>query len=310
MELNVKWWQTQEMLPDLEAICCHLNEARQPMNAVLKCTALFKALNSLWTAHKRSRGSPLDSDSQALTTLFLEGISEDKINTLCTADITKRLASLDDPILDHKILRSSKEYRPNQRVPEKLQKEAASEYNKFMRTYNRWDRDPTPENTTSLMKKLGQILYIVRSNIAHGEKTPHGPDLAKADRDRTVSELCIPVIERFFDLFFDSPSNLLVVYGTLAPGESNDFLLSQFKGDWFRGRLRGSLKTQDNLLVFQWGSKPNTIEVQLFRSLELSDCWKIIDDFEGSAYRRILVPVEITDRGRIVVANIYADSFE
>ena len=47
------------------------------------------------------------------------------------------------------------------------------------------------------------------------------------------------------------------------------------------------------------------IEVHLFSSNLLPESWTKLDQFEGSEYQRILIPVKMTSG--ICVANIYVD---
>jgi gamma-glutamylcyclotransferase (GGCT)/AIG2-like uncharacterized protein YtfP len=48
------------------------------------------------------------------------------------------------------------------------------------------------------------------------------------------------------------------------------------------------------------------IRVQLLRAAEgLPNLWERLDEIEGAAYERILVPAE-TDGGELVIANLYA----
>jgi hypothetical protein len=50
------------------------------------------------------------------------------------------------------------------------------------------------------------------------------------------------------------------------------------------------------------------IGVQLLRGAgRLPDLWRRLDEIEGAAYERILVPVE-TDAGELVIANLFAGS--
>jgi gamma-glutamylcyclotransferase (GGCT)/AIG2-like uncharacterized protein YtfP len=100
----------------------------------------------------------------------------------------------------------------------------------------------------------------------------------------------------------------LVTYGTLSPGCMNHHQVSALKGRWQRGTVNGWL-TEGG-----WGSALGfpgltldplgpTVEVYLFESEELSDHWPRLDEFEGSAYQRVVTQVR-TDDGD-VPANIY-----
>lgn len=102
----------------------------------------------------------------------------------------------------------------------------------------------------------------------------------------------------------------LLVYGTLAPGEPNEHLLRTIGGSWkkhvfVRGYHypEGWGKTE-GFPAFRWDPDVGRVPVQLFTSHWLPEHWSRLDAFEGSGYRRIVVPV-YDPGGFYTVANIY-----
>jgi gamma-glutamylcyclotransferase (GGCT)/AIG2-like uncharacterized protein YtfP len=145
---------------------------------------------------------------------------------------------------------------------------------------------------------------VVRSNLQHGEKFASA-DPARVARDRVISERAARVLERFFDLLFARPSTALAAYGSLAPGGEHHPELDRAGGHWApavaRGQLRGGPLPR---LTPMPAADP--IRVQLLRAAEgLPNLWERLDEIEGAAYERILVPAE-TDCGELVIANLYA----
>jgi gamma-glutamylcyclotransferase (GGCT)/AIG2-like uncharacterized protein YtfP len=116
-------------------------------------------------------------------------------------------------------------------------------------------------------------------------------------------------LEKGIDELLDFPSHRLAVYGSLAPGAENHWVLSELHGLWTRGTVKGHRDAAGwgQTLGFPaliWDPNGEEIAVDLFHSPELPQHWERIDEFEGDDYQRILVPVE---RGAdVVVANIYA----
>lgn len=105
----------------------------------------------------------------------------------------------------------------------------------------------------------------------------------------------------------------LAVYGSLAPGRENHYLLAKYPGTWGRGRVRG------DVINAGWGAAGGYlgliprddgpwVAVQVFESESLTDAWRELDEFEGSEYRRVLIPVysEDADARLLYSANIYA----
>jgi gamma-glutamylcyclotransferase (GGCT)/AIG2-like uncharacterized protein YtfP len=102
----------------------------------------------------------------------------------------------------------------------------------------------------------------------------------------------------------------LFVYGTLAPGRPNEHVLGKVEGSWEPATTRGILRQEG------WGAKmgypgivldENGDEVQgfLFSSEKLSDQWKMLDEFEGEAYERVITVAKLSDN-RTVESYIYA----
>ncbi len=106
-------------------------------------------------------------------------------------------------------------------------------------------------------------------------------------------------------------STRLAVYGTLAPGQCNHHIIAPLRGSWTEGSVRGVLHNAEWVTAGGFPSfthDPNgaLVPVQVLESADLPRHWERLDQFEGSEYRRIVVPVE-TANG-IVQANIYTTS--
>lgn len=96
----------------------------------------------------------------------------------------------------------------------------------------------------------------------------------------------------------EAPEHRLAVYGSLAPGRVNAWVLEPLDGRWISGgRVRGHLHREG------WGAahgfpgleadpEGEPVPVEVFVSRELPAHWDRLDAFEGSDYRRTVVPVE------------------
>jgi gamma-glutamylcyclotransferase (GGCT)/AIG2-like uncharacterized protein YtfP len=107
----------------------------------------------------------------------------------------------------------------------------------------------------------------------------------------------------------DDASTRLAVYGTLAPGRKNHWVLEGLKGTWSEGTVRGYLHAEG------WGASEgypalvceengHEVPVQVFESEELPANWRGIDEFEGDGYRRTVTPVLLSS-GQVVHCHIY-----
>lgn len=101
----------------------------------------------------------------------------------------------------------------------------------------------------------------------------------------------------------------LFVYGSLAPGQPNDYVLKSLPGVWESGVVKGRLVQHGwaaamgfpALVLSEEGVE---IEGLLFSSDGLSEYWAQLDDFEGPGYERVLARVRRRDGG-IVSAYVF-----
>jgi gamma-glutamylcyclotransferase (GGCT)/AIG2-like uncharacterized protein YtfP len=101
----------------------------------------------------------------------------------------------------------------------------------------------------------------------------------------------------------------LAVYGTLAPGRKNHWVLDGLRGAWFNGTVRGYLHEEgwgatDGFPAIILDDMGDEIQVQVFESEQLPGAWKRIDEFEGAEYRRVEVHVK-TSKGEFIACQIY-----
>lgn len=97
----------------------------------------------------------------------------------------------------------------------------------------------------------------------------------------------------------------LAVYGTLAPGESNEHVMAGIPGTWSTGVVRGT-RLDDGWQGYPGITLDDAMDVdcKLFESEHLPEHWGMLDDFEGPGYDR--VPVTVRVDGADVEAFIYA----
>lgn len=97
-----------------------------------------------------------------------------------------------------------------------------------------------------------------------------------------------------------NPETRLASYGSLAPGRVNHHQLSGLTGQWQRATVKG------RLLDAGWGAAigypglvldPDgaDVEVFVFESADLPEHWSRLDEFEGSAYQRVVTNVYTAD---------------
>jgi hypothetical protein len=315
MNEPVSWWQ-QESRQFLNDTLAFINASRSSDEAIGRCEGLCKALNKTWNAffqHRQDGGRLNDkekendakgqrSDNQSFQALMLQGLSDQQTSEFCGKESVRRFAEFTPHIMNHDTLLRLR-YDPLN-ITEDVRKKASEEHRQLGNAFARYSK--APDNLSlreALLKKIAPLIYVVRSNIAHSEKTPQGPDLEKSKRDRSVSHVTANVIEDFFDILFEIPSHRLAVYGSLAPDGTNASQLAGLDGQWQEGRVEGVVEQQDGFLAFRWKVKGKCIPVKVFSSCNLPNQFDQLDRFEGARYERILVPLE--SDGNVCVCNIY-----
>lgn len=104
-------------------------------------------------------------------------------------------------------------------------------------------------------------------------------------------------------------SHRLFVYGTLAPGQPNHYVLAGIPGNWEPASVRGTLFPDG------WGAAvgypgivldehADEVEGLVFTSGHLAAHWPRIDEFEGDGYERVRVSAKLRD-GTVVEAYVY-----
>jgi gamma-glutamylcyclotransferase (GGCT)/AIG2-like uncharacterized protein YtfP len=108
-------------------------------------------------------------------------------------------------------------------------------------------------------------------------------------------------------------TNRLFVYGTLAPGESNEHILADIIGTWQPAIVRGTFWQEGGtdigcpgMIPYDFGDElGNEIKGLIFTSEQLPEHWQRLDDFEGEGYVRQLIQAKLVS-GSNVKAYIYA----
>lgn len=108
------------------------------------------------------------------------------------------------------------------------------------------------------------------------------------------------------------PENALIIYGTLAPGKPNHFVVAPIRGEWKKGLVWGKLTSSGwgaelGYLAFTHCSPEEQQEIPAFIliSNQLVANWPRLDEFEGEEYKRILAKYRL-ENGEIGIGYIYA----
>jgi gamma-glutamylcyclotransferase (GGCT)/AIG2-like uncharacterized protein YtfP len=99
----------------------------------------------------------------------------------------------------------------------------------------------------------------------------------------------------------------LVVYGSLAPGEANHFLVAGLRGEWRRCHIRGCLGHYRGFKSFRYDPQGPEHPAWLLESSELPRVILELDAFEGEEYERSIIPAKLG--AQWVMAQVYEGKY-
>jgi hypothetical protein len=105
----------------------------------------------------------------------------------------------------------------------------------------------------------------------------------------------------------DNPETKLIVYGSLAPGEANAFMLASLVGEWRPCCIRGRMGVYYGFKSFRYDPQGPEHRAWLLESADLPGVITELDDFEGDAYERRIIPARVN--GRWVKAQVYTGKY-
>jgi gamma-glutamylcyclotransferase (GGCT)/AIG2-like uncharacterized protein YtfP len=178
-----------------------------------------------------------------------------------------------------------------------------------VRPTSNWWQDPAAQD---VLTQILQEINAARASREGAVREKHLEAVRKifaALTDINSAELVDCGEREFSQRLLDRPETRLAVYGSLAPGEKNHWVVEDLHGSWEAGFVQGTLENVGwggamGYPGMTWVPGGERFPVKLFISSNLPDHWDRLDEFEGQDYRRILVPVYDL-AGGVTVANIY-----
>lgn len=328
----VNWWDSRSAA--FEHVCLALNR----MNAALRSElpARAKASNDervlrQWEDQSRalallaqgydfaigaSRGGEADRVRHFVESLNLndEVLFE---NSAFQTLVTRKETEL---VQDEDVIQAARRGRLRE-LNETEKQEARKRHRELIAKYNTFRDQRTARNRKEVGKRLGDVLYMVRCNVEHAGKYPGGPDLQKADRDKTVLGWTLPVLRAVLRLALDNPDHRFAVYGTFRlhrdPGEEDNHRLIADLGQPEIAAVAG-LKLYPEYArpdpVYRWEMNADEVKMEVYESpLLTAERWARYDAFENNGfvepvYRRAYVPVKMADRAGYAIATAYVDA--
>jgi gamma-glutamylcyclotransferase (GGCT)/AIG2-like uncharacterized protein YtfP len=303
------WWQEERFADDIQVALDQMNEARRRGKVRIRgweldaCKDCFGSLNRLWSTLYQlpkydESADELSSESVRLTSL-LNTLHSDQRSELLARPSVKAFAEFEPPIFSHGAKGVLTHFLQDV-SPETLEA-AAKDHEAFKRGWGRWQS--TGARVPDALRRLSRAVLVVRNNLAHGEKTRVGPDPARAERNRAVAKVVLPVLMDMIDFVLDHPSHKFVAYGTLRQGQPGYAVLKDVDGSWSSVTLHGVVHEKDGLRAFSYSGHADGVAAELLVSKDLPDQWRRLDEFEDARYERHLGLYR--DDGALGIGNVY-----
>lgn len=287
----------------------HINDTEAKKNSIDKYWSNFEGLNLLCKEYyyqenyKKYNQDQYRAERKSFSQLLKENLDHKEKQFLINSKKFIKFLEINPTIMDEEIRRADPAYNPNY-ISTEVREKASKDHIKLKAVYKDFKNNQTSINF--LMEKICNLLYVVRSNIAHGEKTPKGPDVDKSERDINVCNIAFPLLDLIIAILLGYPKRRIAFYNTLKPGGINNIFIKDLKITPYKGFADGYIYKKKNYHFYNWQLNNKKIEVFIYEPITESKMIEL-DRFEGKSYKRILVPVEI-DGKSIVVSNIYIEN--
>jgi gamma-glutamylcyclotransferase (GGCT)/AIG2-like uncharacterized protein YtfP len=284
-----------------------ISESEKENRYLNKCTLLFHALESFSRHVAQSHGNETRNSTGMIREVVLKLVPWEEKVKFVASDHVKKIISFEPLIMNNEIL-GIHLYDPSN-TPEVIREDASEKHHLLIESYNHPHR-----NNDIFLEKLVNLLYMVRSNIAHGGKPPlDGPD-QRGMRDEAVCEAIYPALYNLLNLVLGNPEHRLLVYGTLMQNEPNSYLLNELNTVPVKVKIWGKVDRTREYPYYRYfvntdaknGQLHDEIVAELYESPFLPQIIHKLDLFEGPTYKRIRIPFE--HNGTIKIGFVYADA--
>lgn len=157
-------------------------------------------------------------------------------------------------------------------------------------------------NDGELLRKFGWLVWAIRSNIAHGYKTPTGINFDAEKRDRLICEIVNPILHLLLGNMYGNPWRKLVVYGLLADSST---LRKALPGARFgrQAQLFGYIREDRGIKLFEPELAGDTVPSHEINLDYDSDDLAAVDRLEAPRFERKMLPVGFG--GNLELAWVY-----
>jgi hypothetical protein len=153
---------------------CHFNRSLDLQSTgasyVDVSRSLFDALNKVQTEWVRRDCAQRPGEVKGFQMLVTNELDATGRSDILRSDELRDFVRLEPQVMNHDTLTAAR-YDP-ERIEPSLRKKASEEHRGLVTAYQEFQTERTSELEERVLKRAAELLYVIRSNIAHGEK-PH-----------------------------------------------------------------------------------------------------------------------------------------
>lgn len=240
------------------------------LNNQLKCNDLFGCLNRIWNSvnfeRSQEQGDGDASDTAKLRKLLLLLLrnldSEHLINLSGFRDLREVRPFIHDDSISRQYLGGPFDPTSENSLTNEQTVEATLAHQEFISSFDKLLEGPNAKNKKRFIEKLARLLYVIRSNIAHGSKTHY----EGSHRNEEICSYTYEILKHIFNAILDNGLFKIAAYGELKRTgrlftplvEQND---GQFVGE---ASIMGGLVHSSNSIMFdEFSENLEQIELDL-----------------------------------------------
>ncbi len=240
--------------------CWYLN-----LNDQMKCQEIFGSLNTIWNriffVHEQT------SDLSNFRNLIEDILKDIPSAKLITWDGLIHLSEIKPLIKDDYI-----ELSRNNNIESNNNENSTSKHEEYINYFQKIQSNPSNKIKKKFLGKLTRLLYLIRSNIAHGSKSQY----QGSERNEIISRATYFTLKHILNVALDNALFKIAAYGELKR-DGNLFkpLVKQKNGKFlYKAKVKGNLIYSKNTLMYDPINDLNEVDVEI---LEFSNANSIHD---------------------------------
>ena len=189
---------------------------RYNLNSQMKCMEVFQALNRVWNdVNARSDDFEERSpDSIKFRNLLELVLTKERLIEFAKHSSLESLANFSPPIHNDSVLASPFNPEASDTLPQQTLQIATQEHAEFSKYFQRINENPNSKNCREFRNKLCRLLYVIRSNLAHGSKANY----QGSPRNEAISNITYSILLQICNFILDNGLYKIAAYGELRRG--------------------------------------------------------------------------------------------